>query len=366
MKLKAIIGFVFLLIVRSGFGQEPSLLTVETLKPVPTVVKTGEPFVQEYRVRFPDLVNEGKEVIVLEDRMVPENVAVRPFEATSVEVVKRRVNGEHIWDFTYTFRIVNPVRMPYRLPSFSFYWLVRDLGETIEETDVELVNTDEVSVSYVTTVTSDPFLDIRDAIELGSFSGRATLLRTIAWTIAPLPLLVWLVMLVRLVRRPRFSAKIPVKEDDGIDALQEMEPPLLLGRARREVRRYLRELSAIRQGPIQGEDSEVFPILGRNLVISLKDLLRAELPELNPGDSPKDIKVYIEKRVKESSRKEALEMLVSRLVVYQDGLEKGIPLAVDDAELEADLLAQSVVQLRPYARPWVYLTDLIDRLREKN
>ncbi len=140
----AIGAAILLLLARSGVGQEPPPLTVETLKPVPTVVKSGEPFLQAYRVRFPDLIGEGRELIVLEDRMAPENVTVNPFEAISVDVVKRRVGDEHIWDFAYTLRLVNPTKETYLVPSLSFFWLIRDLGETIEDAEVRLINTDEV------------------------------------------------------------------------------------------------------------------------------------------------------------------------------------------------------------------------------
>ena len=201
MRRAAIGVAILLLLARSGVGQEPPPLTVETLKPVPTVVKSGEPFLQVYRVRFPDLIGEGRELMVLEDRMVPENVTVNPFEAISVNVAKRRVGDEHIWDFAYTLRLVDPAKGTYLVPSISFFWLLRDLGATIEDSEVRLVNTDEMFVSYVTTVTEDLVIDIRDAVELGSFTTRATVLKVIAWTVAPLPLVVWLVMLVKLMRR---------------------------------------------------------------------------------------------------------------------------------------------------------------------
>ena len=65
------------------FAQEPvpdemavnaAPVSVETLEIEPTVVKTGDLIIQTYRVRFPDLINEGREVIILEDRMAPENL----------------------------------------------------------------------------------------------------------------------------------------------------------------------------------------------------------------------------------------------------------------------------------------------------
>ena len=362
MGCKAIGAAVLLFLARSSFGQEPLPLVVETLKPVPTVVKTGEPFVQVYRVRFPDLIGEGKEVIVLEDRMAPESVAVRPFEVTVLDVAKRRDGDEHIWDFAYTFRIVNPTKGIYLLPSVSFYWLLRDLGEAIEEAEVQLVTTDEVFVSYVTTVTTDPVLDIRDAIELGSFSTEATLLRAMAWTIAPLPLVVWLVMFIRLIRRPKVAGQVSAKPEEELESLQAAYLQLPVGLARRQLRQHLKVLGALDHGHEQ--DGQALLGLERSLVVSFKDLLRAELPELNPGDTPRDMKAYIERRVNEGSRKDALMTLASRMVFYQGGLEKGTPSPVEDAGLEARRLEQAVTQLRPHRRVWARLKDLAGRARQ--
>ena len=87
------------------FGQEPvpaagaSPIQVETLELEPTVVKTGDVITQTYRLRFPDLISEGREILVLEDRMVPENLPVHPFEAVTLDVYKSQVEDEHIWDF---------------------------------------------------------------------------------------------------------------------------------------------------------------------------------------------------------------------------------------------------------------------------
>ena len=60
------------------FAQEPvpdemavstAPVNVETLEIEPTVAKTGDLITQTYRVRFPDLIHEGREVIILEDRV---------------------------------------------------------------------------------------------------------------------------------------------------------------------------------------------------------------------------------------------------------------------------------------------------------
>ena len=361
MRRAAIGAAILLLLARIGVGQEPPPLTVETLKPVPTVVKSGEPFLQVYRVRFPDLIGEGRELIVLEDRMAPENVTVNPFEAISVDVVKRRVGDEHIWDFAYTLRLLSPTKGTHLVPSISFFWLLRDLGATIEESEVRLINTDEVYVSYVTTVTDDLVIDIRDAVELGSFTTRATVMKAIAWTVAPLPLVVWLVMLVRLMRRPKLAGPGLVKKEDDLEGLQPASVQLSAGQARRQLRRHLKVLGAFNHQHAQ--DGQAWLAMERNLVIAFKDFLWAELPELNPGDTPRDIKGYIERRVEEGSRKDALMTLASRMVVYQSGLEKGIPSPVEDVGLEASLLDQSLTQLRRPLRMWTSFTAWIGRLR---
>ena len=79
--------------------------------------------------------------------------------------------------------------MTYALPSFSFYYLVRDLGEDIEDAEVQQVDGGQGLVRYVTSITDEPLLDIRDTVELGTFSGLATFFRALAWVVAPLPLL---------------------------------------------------------------------------------------------------------------------------------------------------------------------------------
>ena len=63
-----------------------SSVWVETLELEPTVVKTGDVISQTYRVHFRDLISEGREIIILEDRMAPENLPVHPFEGVSLDI----------------------------------------------------------------------------------------------------------------------------------------------------------------------------------------------------------------------------------------------------------------------------------------
>ena len=203
---------------------DASVVRVETLELEPTVVKTGDVITQTYRLQFPDLISEGKEIIILEDRVAPENLPVHPFEAVSLEVGKRQVGDEYIWEFEYGLRLIAPEKAFYVLPGVSFYYLVRDLGEDVEDVEVEQVDVAGGLVRYVTTINDVPVLDIRDTIELGEFQTRATGFRILAWGVAPLPLLVWFVLLVRQARRPDTVSEDQQQEADELEQLEAQIP----------------------------------------------------------------------------------------------------------------------------------------------
>ena len=290
-------------------------MQVETLEIEPTVVKTGDVITQVYRVRFPDLIAQGREIIILEDRMVPENLPIHPFEAVSLEIRKRQVESEHIWDFAYGMRLIAPEKAVYVVPSFGFYYLVRDLGEDIEDAEIQQIDGGQGLVRYVTTMNDLPVLDIRDTIELGEFGGQAVFFRAMAWAVAPLPLLLWLVFLVRLARKPKTVSLEAAREAEELDRIEAQIPvPPSIWEARRTLRAQLRALA----GAAQGGGAAVIS----GLVISARDYLRAELPDVNSGDTPRDIKAHVD-GLKDGARKEALSTLASRLVVYQDGARAG-------------------------------------------
>ena len=113
-----------------------SSVWVETLELEPTVVKTGDVISQTYRVHFPDLISEGREIIILEDRMAPENLPVHPFEGISLDVQKRQVGDEHIWDFEYGLRLIAPDKAFYVLPGFSFYYFALFVWSNLTSKDI--------------------------------------------------------------------------------------------------------------------------------------------------------------------------------------------------------------------------------------
>ena len=76
-------------------------LSIETIGIEPTVAMTGDILTATYRVRFQDLIAQGKEIVVIEDRMAPDKLPLAPFEAVGLEVEKHQIGPEHVWEFRY-------------------------------------------------------------------------------------------------------------------------------------------------------------------------------------------------------------------------------------------------------------------------
>ena len=336
---------------------DASPIRVETLELEPTVVKTGDVITQTYRLRFPDLISEGREILVLEDRMTPDNLPVHPFEAVTLAVHKSQVEDEHIWDFEYGLRLIAPEKAVYVVPSFSFYYLVRDLGEDIEDAEIRQVDGGQGLVRYVSTMTDVPVLDIRDSIELGEFSARATFFRALAWTVAPLPLLVWFVLLIRQARKPKEISMEASKELEELERLEAQIPvPPSIWEARRTLSRHVR---ALEDAAVSGNGA--LRELERDLVISAREYLQAELPGLTTGDTPKDIQRHVDD-LKDGGRKEALTTLAARLAAYHRGLEEGgEATTIQNPVEEAQLLGGSLTELRPHIRLWRTVTGVFGR-----
>ena len=357
-------GVLLLLAPATGFAQSSDVddraigpVRVETLALEPTVVKTGDLITQRYRVRFPDLIDEGQEILMLVDRMAPETLPVHPFEGVSLDIIEDRVDDEHIWDFIYGFRLVDPTKMTYILPNFSFYYLVRDLGEDIEDAEIQQVDGGQGLVRYVTTVTDEPILDIRDTIELGSFAGRSTFFRTLTWAVAPLPMFVWLIMLVRLARKPKVISLEKAAEEEELARIEAQIPiPPSIWEARRAVRSQLKTLEDL---PPSATDEALLEVQ-RGLVVSFRDYLQAELPDVRPGDTARDIEHHVQGSA-DGPRKDALLIVTSRMVAYQRGLEYRKPVPIESPGDEAQSLAQALSRLRPHVQLLNRLMALVGR-----
>jgi hypothetical protein len=336
---------------------DEKLVTVETLPPEPTVIMSGDLVKITYRVRFPELVDAGQEIIILEDRTTPEKLSVLPFEGVGLQIDKRALGGGHVWDFGYSLRLIHRDKSTYTIPPISFYWLVRDFGEAVEKAEVRQVETSPAPVRYVTTVTESGPLDIRDTIDLGRYAKLAAAWTTVAWIASLLPLVLWIVYVAKLSRRPR-PVTVNERSVEELDQITSRLPvPPSVGAARRQLRRAIRRL----RDAAPAEDGRGLHALERDLVITTRDYLHAELPALNPGDTAKEIKHHVETRLPPGRRQKALLALAARLVVYQRSLEQGPPEPISDPSEEARALDASLDQLLPHVRMWQQVRDGLKR-----
>ena len=168
MRYKLFFCVFVLLIATPVLAQEFSPIVVETGKPIPSVVKSGEPFKITYRVKFLDTV------LIYEEQMQPDSLTFEKVEVIGLEVDKNLLERPEndslgfvtVWDFIYTFRIIQPEKGEYKIPPFNFVWAEKRAGVTVEETkgkeEPKELPTEEVGVSYVSSVIEPPQLDIRD------------------------------------------------------------------------------------------------------------------------------------------------------------------------------------------------------------
>ena len=330
-----------------------TLVAVDTLPPEPTVLLSGDAVRMTYRLRFPDLTDQGKEIVVLEDRMTAAVLLVPPFEAVDLTVGRHRAGGEHVWDLTYRLRLINAEKTNYVVPPIAIYWLVRDIGEDIEDAEVRQIDTAPAVVRYVTTVTDVGRLDIRDTISLGEYGAIAGIWRVVAWVVSPIPLLAWVLYVGHLSRRRPVAARRETAAEHDQDA--ELPVALSVGAARRQLRRRIGALGA------SAFDDGSSGMSERDLVIALREYLHAELPELNSGDTPREIRRYVETALPSNPRREALLVLATLLADYQGRLEQGIVTSPSNPSDDARALEASLASLRGHLQVWRRVTQAFTR-----
>lgn len=82
MRYKLLFCVFVLLIATPVVAQEFSPIVVETGKPTPSVVKTGEPFRVTYRAKFFDTV------VISEEQMQPDNIVLDKVEVIGLDIAK--------------------------------------------------------------------------------------------------------------------------------------------------------------------------------------------------------------------------------------------------------------------------------------
>lgn len=283
-----LLGCVFVLLISTpALSQEFSPIVVGTGKPVPSVVRSGEPFKITYRAEFFDTVliyeeqmNFESLVLVEEKKPGPENI-----ETVSVEVVglkiepkERKYNDSlgfvNVWDFTYTFRIINAQKGLYKIPSFNFIWVEKKAGVTVEETKnkekLREMPTNEVGVGYISSIVKPPPLDIRDEITFISPITSGIMLRRWAYGLIGTALFLFMIVVFRFARKYRRPGEVGLETTEEIvdtdDVIVNTEPILSTKKARNK---FLKELEKLRV--------ENKPDFVKSLRFLVRNLLLAEL-----------------------------------------------------------------------------------------
>ena len=279
MRYKLLICAFLLLIATPALSQEFSPIVIETGKPNPSVVKSGEPFKVTYRAKFFDTV------LIYEEEMSPDNLALEKVEAIDLEVSKVRVNNDslgfvNVWDFTYTFRIIQPEKQGYKIPPFNFIWAEKKAGvtevQTKENEKPREILTEEVGVNYVSSIVKPPPLDIRDDIDFTLPLVGGTVLRRWAYAVMGVSFLISLFTIFRFSRRLKLKKTQDLSRKDistevpGDDFIVGTELILSPKKARK---RFLGELKKLYL-----YDEESFGLTKERRLRQLsRDLLLAEL-----------------------------------------------------------------------------------------
>lgn len=370
------------------FAQESFNLVVETLpNNAPSAVRTGEPFVQAYRIRYLDLRQYGREIILDEGSYKPANLPV--VMGGGLELVGVRIDGpkvapgsetdELIIDIFHTLRIIDPEKGEKVIPKFRVRWAEVQAGqrENITFIDSEEFDTAAVPVVYVSTINKQPAVDIRDEIRLGDYDFQAQAYRWTYLAVSPLLFLAGLAALVISARGFRLKR---LQSDDAGD-----EPESESGPASDEIvytrytfaqayRNFFRQWSAVRQQSEKANLSAHAQVsrLGE-LYKALRILLSAAL-NAKPGHTVRELGELIAGSSRRGAPLAVLLRAHSKLVDYDQIINRDlIGWNLKDELSELNYLVRSFklrwrlwfAIRRAWRGLWVYLKNFSLRLRRR-
>ncbi len=362
MRYKLLIGAFVLLIATPVLAQKFSPIVIETGKPTPGAVKSGEPFKVTYRAKFFDTV------LIYEDQMKPDNLALDKIEAIGLDVIKERVSNDilgfvNIWDFTYTFRIIQPEKKVYKVPSFNFIWVEKKAGVTAEEAKEKEkpreMPTEEVGVNYFSSIVKPPPLDIRDEINFVSPIADGVVWRRWAYGVIGTALFLVMIVVFRFVQYPKArqsqeAGQEAVEIAEG-DVVINMEPILSPKQARRK---FLRELKKLR-----GKSALA---LTKEIRFLVRALLSAELRQgftrVSMADTPNEI--YAKLTILDYKQAKQIGWiypifvdLARRLKGYQENIDSGMCFL--NISREVAELRVMVSGLKLHKRIWSFAKRLV-------
>lgn len=324
MRYKLLVGVFVLLIATPALSAEFSPIVVKTGKPTPSVVKSGEPFKVTYRAEFFDTV------VIFEEQMRPDNIALDKIEVIGLEIVKERVNNDtlgfvNIWDFTYTFRIIQPEKGLYKIKPFNFIWVEKKAGVTVEEAKenekLREMPTNEVGIGYVSSVVKPPPIDIRDEQSFVLPIADGVVLRRWAYSVIGFALLLVVIIVFRFARYSKIRQSQKAGQEVGAEIMESEDAAnteLILS-PKQARKKFLRELKKLRAESRLDLTKKVRPLVRDLLLAELKGTIRDSMSENEIYVKLSSLDAKQKKQI--GSKYAAMLDLALRLKGYQEDID---------------------------------------------
>lgn len=330
MRYKFLLCALVLLIATPAQTQEFSPIVVETGKPTPSVVRSGESFKITYRAKFFDTV------LIYEEQMVPDSLVLEKVEVIGLEVVKERVSNDtlgyvNVWDFTYTFRIIQPEKGIYKIPLFNFIWVEKKAGVTVEETKNKEkpreMPTEEVGVGYVSTVNpankavKPPPLDIRDEIIFVNPLPAGYQLRRWAYGVMGGAFLIFMLVIFRFYRDSKIRQSQETGQEVGAEIGEDEDivkvEPILSAKPARS--KFLRDLKKLRAESRLDLMKKIRPLVRSLLLAEFRGTIRDSMSENEIYSKLNGLDIKKKKEI--GSKYEVMLDFARKLKGYQEDID---------------------------------------------
>lgn len=330
------------LIFAQDGDNQTSPLVVDGCRTSKTTVTTYEPFKLTCRIRFMDLSEYGRNIKILTDELDPKNVSLAPFEAEGeVRIKKEKTDGVFVWDITYTLRRIGKEKGVDTIPPLAIQWVL------IDESGSEEYKTSyskPLVINYVSSITPEENIDIRDSVDLGSFKEGVYLF----WALTLFFLLAAFVIFWQGVRK-RPAVAETVEEVQRI--LEDRYRKLSVAESIKFARKMIRSLK---------KEDDLIKVK-RDLIGIIRRVILACVPALSWGSTPKEMYGYIDEKLVRKRLREVLLELARYMINYQEDLDRKDLFYLTSSE-EAKAHLNDIKYLK-YLLKEIKRASLVDRWR---
>lgn len=377
MKPVTLLMFASLMVPAALLAQEPQVKTralvvtspIMNRAPTPSTVRTAERFTLVYEVRALRTTGDGDEVVFLRDDFTADKISLgNSFVAEKVTITELPIEDEYrVWKVEIVAYIISPKKsdlakeIEYKIPPIKFSYLIQPLGEKPEGLKVFEFLSEEVPISYKSSVAENAkYLDIQDDAYGAPPRNSAweKLLGYYPWSVLLLAI-IFAVFQIRKIRRYRAArgASVSFTPEDLIPDEIHSGPTILSRNVAR--RRFYQSLRELRRNSKASASTEASQREAQRDVRGLvKMLLLSELPGAVVGLGDTEIKDLVTSRVPKGIRQSALGAFADTLLAYKQCIDEG---RIGSAFISPDALARETKMLMKLGRklgwPWNWIAN---------